>query len=388
MPQPLNQRASFVAQPGGTWVATFPPPPQGFEALVSVNMPGAQPEMAFFISVSGLQVGSVPGNNPFGPYYLGPGEELTVESASNGGVAVMSGTTGRVGTIGGSPLLASGGTAGTANTPVNAGQLQGVPIAQVTPSDGQFLVFGDPATPNDWGPAPSVPPVAGQALVWSGTAWEPSTQVVPPWFFEDAGPEDQTLQAGGTGGVTPVPSPAGMGQAAQFSGGNWLYGPTGTTAAQGAITGPFSAEVIWTPSAADLSRSATRVILEGMADGGRVWVIEQYNADIYVYAANTLLGSWASGAAGGVPIWLAICWDGAYFYLFQGGQLKVTTAFTPAGSTGNYLLIGGDGATSGISGSVNEVRLSHSTRYTAAYTPQATPYITDTTTACLYHFGT
>ena len=206
----------------------------------------------------------------------------------------------------------------------------------------------------------------------------------------DSGPYDQPLTVPSSG-VIPVASPAGaaFNQAAEFTAGASLSGPPGATNAQGAITGPFTAEGIVTLSATDLADGRALLFRWEPSDQGGVsgW-------ELYYSSANELQLYWQNASnlpesisaawtpTSGTAYWVAVTWDGTYFRLFANGALLVTSSatsvYTPL-ATG-YLLING---TSGST--IDEIRISDVARYTASYTPASAPFTSDSDTGCLYH---
>jgi hypothetical protein len=136
MTTPLLQRAA-PAVSGSSTTFSFPEVPQGAEALVSVSVPGSSAFQSWTVALGSGPVGSMVGNNPFGPLYVGPGQRVTVTGPPTTTQAVLTGVTGPVGTIGGSPLLASGGTSGSVSVPTF--------VAPANPAAGNDIIYMVPS---------------------------------------------------------------------------------------------------------------------------------------------------------------------------------------------------------------------------------------------------
>lgn len=114
-PQAYLQYASPVATGAstGTIMITFPAISQGLQALVSVNIPDGTSYQTFSVYLNGSLVGSMVGNNPFGPLNLNGGDIVSISGPTVTGNGVMTGSIGPTGSISLSPVVASGGTSGS-----------------------------------------------------------------------------------------------------------------------------------------------------------------------------------------------------------------------------------------------------------------------------------
>ena len=138
----------------------------------------------------------------------------------------------------------------------------------------------------------------------------------------------------------------------------WVYNIAGGA---GAIIAKYNAYGVY-------ARSCTFQVYDWNATG---WHDSGVNACDSTWHHVAL--TFTSGVAGGTKLWI----DGA---------LALTTVQTVYNQSSN-LMIGSDAGNNLLSGKIDEVRLSDNIRYTAAFTPQTTPFATDSNTMTLYHFN-
>ena len=205
-------------------------------------------------------------------------------------------------------------------------------------------------------------------------------------YLTDSSGNGTTLTQFGT--VTQVAGASGFNQAVKFNGsGSSLQGPTGISAIDGACTGSaFTAECFYTPTTADLatnsyliSRNASTtewLLVYAPGDGGMIGEVN-----------GSIVGAGTSMSAG-TRYHIAMTFTGTVWHLWVNGV--DTGAPLTAGAptvTSSYLNISGYEPAAGgtITGTIDEVRISNSNRYTTAFTPPTTPFTADANTLMLYH---
>ena len=117
-------------------------------------------------------------------------------------------------------------------------------------------------------------------------------------------------------------------------------------------------------------------------------------SDQFAWAYTKVGGGWffqCSGVSATLNIWhhIAVTRDAANVTrIFINGVLRNTLTGTapPTTSTGAFALgTAGDAVTEFFAGLLDEVRISNVARYSASFTPQTTPFVTDANTVALYH---
>src|ERR1019366_1821053 len=108
----------------------------------------------------------------------------------------------------------------------------------------------------------------------------------------------------------------------------------------------------------------------------------------YVYnSSNTGINVGSFGTlVAGTTYQIQLSWDGTHWYGFLNGTLKFTysTALTLQ-TVGSICLTISDAPSYGITGTIDEVRISSVCRNTTTYTPATLPFSSVANTGCLYH---
>lgn len=251
-------------------------------------------------------------------------------------------------------------------------------------------------TPSSVAPASTPPlpvvasagPVSLSVTYVEGTSGVSSTNV----SGVDSGPNGANLAS--ASGVSSVASPAGaaFGQALEFGSGGSITAPSGTTNAQGAVSGAaFTADILWTPSAADIAGTNQLVLARSGAPyqyqigsqegvGAFVWCNWNDSSGTTHFVKNTV------ALTAGTTYAIRLRWDGATVSLDvcpSGGAVttaSMSVASVEAPVSSDYLysrdLDGG--------GVVDEVRISDTDRGALTAFPTA-PFTSDANTGCLYH---
>ena len=208
-------------------------------------------------------------------------------------------------------------------------------------------------------------------------------------FLSDSSGNGSTLTQTGTVTFPSSPAGAAFNQAADFSAGalgNFLRGPTGTGLAAGAAAGSaFTAEFFYTPSSADLATNAYPLTRAGGAEW--LFVYAPGDGGMVAEIDGIVVGNGTTMTAG-VTYHVALTWTGTVWHFWINGVDQGTPYTHGAPAIGSVAMqISGYSTTAGgITGYVDEVRISNIARYTTTFIPPTGPFTTDANTEMLYHF--
>ncbi len=191
--------------------------------------------------------------------------------------------------------------------------------------------------------------------------------------------------------VAPSPRGRAFGQALRASANSGtLETLPGNNGYQGAVTGPFSAEIIYTPSAENSGNFPGGIIFGRSNEWSIQWDSGTRQIVGYVYDGSGSAHGIVSTASlqPGIPYHLALSWDGTDAWLYINGNLQGSTAVANLASPSDQtaLGIGTSGATP--TGDVFDEARVGGLRYSTVNSfeiPQA-PLEDDDATLVLFHF--